>query len=346
MKQPVVVLAVLDWGLGHATRSMAVVRALQQLQCRVILASAGTAGKLLRYEFPELCYYDLPPYDMRYDGGVMLGILRRLPRIFQTIRRERRALAAIALAEKPILIISDNRYGCFHPEIHSVMICHQPHAPVPFLRRIAVLIHVRLLKRFREVWIPDFPDRRLSGELSETFGLPHRFIGVLSRFLPDTTPVVTKKWHIAAFASGPEPARSNFIDAVLPELISTGKPCLLLTADPDQPMEMKGQVTLVGHLPSSQFAQELQSSQVVVCRSGYTGVMDCVQLGIRPIVIPTSGQGEQEYVAKRLANQGFAIMQTEDHVHLTGLDTEIEKLRIPEPGDDHLLLTALRSVVS
>ena len=226
-----------------------------------------------------------------------------------------------------------------------MIICHQSHARLPIIRWIAGVFHRYLLGRFDEVWIPDRPDRLFSGELSETFGLPHRFIGVLSRFRPVDGEVFTKRWYITAVASGPEPARSRFVDRLKSVLLTAGRPCLLITGDPGQSEQQVGDVTIFGHLDTDRFRESLLSAEVVVCRSGYSSIMDCSMLGITPVLVATPGQTEQEYLAVRAAAQLTAVVRQEAAIRLDGVEMELAGLHVSEGSDTHLLETALRSVL-
>jgi UDP-N-acetylglucosamine:LPS N-acetylglucosamine transferase len=83
-------------------------------------------------------------------------------------------------------------------------------------------------------------------------------------------------------------------------------------------------VTAVNHLPTAELSQALQQTDWVVCRSGYTTVMDLVQLGKKAILVPTPGQTEQEYLGRYLQQQGlfYSVPQ-----HLFNLPTDLEKAK-------------------
>lgn len=64
-------------------------------------------------------------------------------------------------------------------------------------------------------------------------------------------------------------------------------------------------------MTSTQLEQGLQESSLVLCRSGYTTVMDLVKLDKKAFFIPTPGQFEQEYLAKKLKkSRGISFCQT------------------------------------
>lgn len=337
-------MAVLNWGLGHATRTISIIHRLREMDCEVVIASSGVAGDLLKQEFPECVHHSLPDYNVDYRGGFMLAVFRQAFKLFRVIRREHFAIRKIAAQERPQLIISDNRYGCYHPEIPSVFICHQPNIPISFLRPLAVWFHSRFLKRFKEIWIPDMPDQALSGDLSnDVAGVSTRFIGPLSRFewISERSP--TDEWFAMGIVSGPEPDRIRFEQKLLKAMISTGKSCLLVTGVPSREISYEGLVKIAGHLPAVEFLQAMRSSKVVISRSGYSSILDYAVTGVRAILVPTPGQPEQEYLAGRAENRGHAVRQDERNIQLEAGFSALAGIRgFPKNASGSLLTEAIR----
>ena len=56
---------------------------------------------------------------------------------------------------------------------------------------------------------------------------------------------------------------------------------------------------------SEQLEIAFNESDKIVCRSGYTTVMDLAHLGKKAFFIPTPGQYEQEYLAKKFKKEGI-----------------------------------------
>jgi UDP-N-acetylglucosamine:LPS N-acetylglucosamine transferase len=55
----------------------------------------------------------------------------------------------------------------------------------------------------------------------------------------------------------------------------------------------------VSHLASDNLSAALQNTDFVICRSGYSTIMDLHALEIENIIfVPTPGQTEQEYLAQ------------------------------------------------
>ncbi len=95
MKKKTIVVAPLNWGLGHSTRCIPIIKALLERDYEVVLASDGIALGLLTKEFPELANFELPSYQITYasDGRFFkLKMILDSPKILSAMRKERRPL--------------------------------------------------------------------------------------------------------------------------------------------------------------------------------------------------------------------------------------------------------------
>ena len=63
-----ILVAPLNWGLGHATRCIPIIQALIDQNFEPILASDGAALALLQKEFPKLNFVNLPSYNITYSS--------------------------------------------------------------------------------------------------------------------------------------------------------------------------------------------------------------------------------------------------------------------------------------
>ena len=61
-----ILIAPLNWGLGHATRCIPIIKALEENGFEPIIASDGVALALLKKEFPNLLNIELPAYNIQY----------------------------------------------------------------------------------------------------------------------------------------------------------------------------------------------------------------------------------------------------------------------------------------
>src|SRR5215510_10644387 len=92
-----ILVAPLNWGLGHAARMVPVIRELKKKGAQVILAADGRPYELLRKEFPELKCLRLPGYDIHYQqgGNFNAQIILQIPKIIRSYFFERRELKKI-----------------------------------------------------------------------------------------------------------------------------------------------------------------------------------------------------------------------------------------------------------
>ena len=314
-----VIYGVLNWGLGHATRSIPIIRSLLQLNYTPIICSDGDALSLLQKEFPSLTFVDLPPYNMRYTHRNMLANVARYGlSILKTIHQEEKILQDLVEQYQPIHIISDNRYGFCHPEVKSIIITHQLKIPANsnWQSKTASNILHRYIEKFDVCWVPDAEGNpNLSGMLSHEHQLdiPVEYIGALSRF---STGTKTPMYDLAFVLSGPEPQRTCLEKIILDQLPSLDQKCILIRGT-KVPLKYKHQAQglEVFDLADSKTLEDvLQQSRLVLSRSGYTTIMDLVAMSKPAILIPTPGQPEQEFLAEHLAKQflGFKFAKQDD----------------------------------
>ena len=310
-----VLIAPLDWGLGHATRSIPVIRSLMEAGCIPVIAAEGLQAALLRKEFPEAVFVALPGYRMTYArSGRAFGwkMLQQLPKMRRAIQQEHRWLQQLA-AQMPLDgIVSDNRFGLHHPSIPSVILTHQLHIRSPFPGRPEKWlqqVNYRYLQNFDACWIVDYAGTdNLAGKLShpdQMPSLPVHYLGPLSRFAPPVPQPI--RYDLLALISGPEPQRTAFEQLLSRQLTRLPLRAMIVCGRPDQPKteKLSATVTRVHHLDTMRLQEALQQSALVVARSGYSTVMDLVQLEKKGILVPTPGQSEQAYLGARLMDKGY-----------------------------------------
>lgn len=341
-----VLIAPLDWGLGHATRCIPVIRELQTQGCEVIAAGSGDSLVVLKREFPELGFFELPGYEPRYPrtGSMALTMARQIPHFLKAITAEHRAAEKIACDHKIDLIISDNRYGCWSASIPSIFITHQSNVLMPkrfgILQGLIRVMSGRMINRFRACWIPDFPDgHSLAGDLIsfENISLHAkvRYVGWLSRFQKGEQ-VASKQYQVLAVLSGPEPQRTMLERRILPQLralclkfkIVRGLPSSSATEDEH----------MVNFCDSRALQHLIESSELILARSGYSTVMDLNALGGRAVFVPTPGQTEQEYLAQRLMDKGIAYTLPQEEFNIAKALTESINYRGFKPSEKNTLL--------
>ena len=113
---------VLNWGLGHASRSLPLIKNYLDLGHEVICASDGESLTMLRKDLPELMVLELPGYGILYGSRFMpINMLKHGPGMLRTLRTEHDLTLAIVKRHHIDCIISDNRYGCYHDDIPCLL---------------------------------------------------------------------------------------------------------------------------------------------------------------------------------------------------------------------------------
>ncbi|MBK9731885.1 MAG: glycosyltransferase [Chitinophagaceae bacterium] len=320
-----ILVAPLNWGLGHAARCIPIIRELKNLGAEVIIAADGRALELLQKEFPELKCIRLPGSEIRYHekGSLTLKLLLQLPQLIASVIKEHKQLKKIITEEEIDAVISDNRYGLYSKKIKSVLITHQTGIKLPknivWLESFINGINHYFMSKFDACWIPDFEGTdNLSGELSHKYPLPKNaiFIGPVSRF---TCREEKKKYDLLLLLSGPEPQRTLLEKLLIEQLFqietefvhrNSNHPLKVflvrgMAEGSNQAVSISENFTQVDYLLTEALNTAILSSEIIISRPGYTTIMDLATLGSKAIFIPTPGQTEQEYLAEYFKRRGF-----------------------------------------
>ncbi|WP_373552373.1 glycosyltransferase [Haliscomenobacter sp.] len=310
----------LDWGLGHATRSVPLIQKQLEQGHEVHLASSGRALAFLKVTFPDLPCHQLPDYAISYPkANLYWPMVRQLPKIIVTIAREQRVVRQLQQKIGFQQVISDQRYGCYIPGAFNAFVTHQLHLPLQdwFGGSGGQWMHETLIrKRFQECWVPDWEEAPgLAGDLSHPpfTGIKTRYLGPLSRLHKMEAPI---QYRIAFVLSGPEPQRSIW-EAEIREQVRAfpEEHFFLLQGKPEVPFfqEQEGNLTAAPHLDTAGLSLLFAQSGLIVCRSGYSTLMDLAVTGRPAWLVPTPGQPEQEYLARKLGAEGqFPWSKQED----------------------------------
>ncbi|WP_282079827.1 glycosyltransferase [Aquimarina algiphila] len=323
MKKKVLV-APLNWGLGHATRCIPIINALIEEGLEPVIASDGIALSLLKKEFPKLQTKLLPSYNIEYSkkgSNFKLKILLNSPKIAHAISAEKKVIKKLMQEEDFCGIISDNRMGVRHKSIPSVFITHQLTVLSGKTTSISTKLHNKYIKKFDVCWVPDMADDpNLSGELGhpKKNTIPVTYLGPLSRF---EYQVVPKKYDIMVLLSGPEPQRTLLEQKLFQEFEQSDKRIVFVRGliEDIQQTYIKNNITIHNYLTGKDLEDTINSSNLIISRSGYTTVMDLAKLKKKAFFIPTPGQFEQEYLAERLTINKLVPSCTQNDFTLTKL---------------------------
>lgn len=308
-------LAPLDWGLGHATRCVPVIRDLLSIGSEVWLAGEGAQEKLLREEFSALPFLPLEGYRVKYGKAGLTGkLLLQIPSILQSIKAENNWLKDQVTKYQFDGVISDNRYGLHHEEIFSVLITHQLCIKTSlgkWSEKFLQQWNYKLINRFHECWVPDEEGQNnLAGELSHPLkfpAIPVKYIGGLSRFKKKDVEEI--KDHLLIMLSGPEPQRTILENRIIDGVVNYNGTATIARGLPAERNIIPSTNTIHfhNHLSAEELNNEAMKAELIIGRTGYSTIMDIAALQKKSILIPTPGQTEQEYLADHLMKKRFAF---------------------------------------
>ena len=328
-----ILVAPLNWGLGHASRCVPLVQRFLEEGHEVILGGDGASLTLLRRHFPKCRYVFLAPLNLRYGKGKrqVWAMVKALPKLVAWAYKDHVMLQAVLREEHIDQVVSDNRFGLYtnHQSPITVYITHQLHIFLPkgwrWLEPLVARLHARIYTRYNKVWVPDYEefDRSLGGELSHS-AISHQpsaigrieYIGPLSRFTQSTNDKPQTTYGIVAVLSGLEPQRTMLERELVARYRDSQEKVLIVQGLLNRPNTRikRGAITIVPYMSDEELAAALMGAKHIIVRSGYSTIMDLDALGLlhvpmtndqSPIItfIPTSGQPEQEYLAHFMAEK-------------------------------------------
>jgi len=319
-----ILIAPLNWGLGHASRCIPLIQEWLNEGHEVVLGGDGDSLLLLRRHFPQLRFCPLASLRLQYSksNSQVWAIARSIPHIITWAIKDYIMLRALLQTEIFDRIISDNRFGFYSKKVESIYLTHQLHIRLPngwrWAEPIATRLHARVYARYNKVWVPDRKggENNLAGELSilsdreiKSYHLDSKieYIGPLSRFSNQRREITpTEIYHTVCILSGLEPQRSLLEQELIKRYQDSRERVLIIRGvigTPNMRITHR-QISIIPTLNDKELAQVLLHATHIVARSGYSTIMDFEALGVlhKAELIPTPGQPEQEYLAQKYRN--------------------------------------------
>ncbi len=308
----------MDWGLGHATRVVPIIRLLLDAGVQVVIGADHQPLAFLRQRFPGMEWVRFPGFRPTYQtkGSLTLKMVITLPEMLREAEKGHRMLERLVVEKKIDAVISDNRYELWTEKVPTVFMTHQLHIPLPKVwaagKPLVRKMIYHFIRKHDELWIPDFESEpNLSGLLSHGHPLPLRhtyFIGPLSRFegFRLSGDEVFPAPDVLCLLSGPEPQRTLFENILTGQLAQSRLHSVLLSGKPgEQTLQKSGNLEIRSHAGDEELFRLMRSAKTIICRAGYSSVMDLVSMKKSAVLVPTPGQPEQEYLAAKLMEEGY-----------------------------------------
>ena len=342
MKRPSICISPIDWGLGHATRCITLIKGFEKLGYQVYIATEGYHEAILKEALPSCHFLPLRGYRIRYAkwGFILpLVLLFQLPKIIYSIIHEQNWLKKAQAQYEFDLIVSDNRFGFYHKLVPSVFITHQLNLQMHFAwaTNLFQKLQYAWLKRFTACWIPDIEGaNNLSGILAnpkQKSSIPLWYMGCLSRLIDtaiDTSADNSSSIHGAThnnqnvflgIVSGPEPQRTLLENLLwkagnalnIAFVVIAGTPS---KEQPNKLLEENKNAKLYAHLAAPALVSEIKRAEYIICRGGYTTLMELIPFEKKLIFIPTPGQTEQMYLGKLWEEKNWALCYAQENFKL------------------------------
>lgn len=349
-----ILISPLNWGLGHASRIIPIIDYCLNSGKNVVIAGNGASLDLLKNKYPNLATVNLPAPALHYGNKRAISLRLVIDVFFMLINfcKEKRLTKRIIQQYNIDTIISDNRPGVYSSSVKSIYITHQLSiflsARTGLLSAILSKVHQNIIAKYNYCWVPDFEgENSLAGRLSSNVKDLQLFhIGPLSRFATkvhscDTTKIV--EYKIVCILSGPEPQRSTFETLVISKLQNTKHNSLIIRGLPNIENSMKkfANVSFINHCDDNLFYNYLQSADLIICRSGYSSIMDIFSIGKNALIIPTPGQPEQEFLAEYLSGKyGFIGMSQNEFVY-----ADLSAIEFPNATQNEYDGSALKKIL-
>jgi len=321
-----ILFKVLSWGLGHATRSLPLIKQLIAERCDLTIASNGRCLELLKLEVgdaagyietPDMCTSFLRDFSWAF---MIPKIPVELRRFMRSIKAENKLVRDLVERYDFDMILSDTCYGAHDHRVPSYLLCHHLR-PIwfwraRFLQDINEAVSWQISKNFTKVLIPDFEHDSLTGSLSHDFVFFERnkieYIGILSDFVKLS---VEQDIEYLVSISGAEPQRSAFIRQILSQLENFSGKTVVLLGEPESlgaSYKINDHVTVLPFVLRKERDNLMNRAKMIISRPGYSTIMDLIELGKRKVVfIPARNHTEQEYLARYhgKANDVYSVAQ-------------------------------------
>lgn len=289
-----ILISVLNWGMGHVSRSIGLIHQLIQQGNIIHIACSENQKKVYQDYFDSVMFIDHNDYPFEFGGKGSFGwdLFKGLFKLKSRMKTEQKEVEMMIDKYAIDLVLSDHRYGFYSPIVQSFFITHQFNLPVPWYQRNADRLHKKLMSKFDSIWIMDDSDSRLAGKLSVS-GKERKvnYIGPYSRFMLYDIEKFEKSTSTVLIASGPTVYAQQLVD----EVLSSTKQEELIVICEEGILVSKDFQKVIGSWRTQD--EIILSAQKIISRSGYSTIMDIDILKCEAELIPTPGQPEQIYLA-------------------------------------------------
>jgi uncharacterized protein (TIGR00661 family) len=332
-----IIYGICSWGLGHATRSLPIIRRLLKENHEVKIISHDRSLQLLKKELNDtVSYIDLRDYPLLISENKEKFIAKSIiywPLFIKRMEEGLIQLKKIVDMYSCDCIISDGRYDMYHKEVPSFFISHQIRILNPLnikiIERGSETFNEFFFKRFNEIIVPDYKTEDFSGKLSHQLNKIDEnklhYIGILSDFNKKN---LKKDIDYFISLSGPEPQRSILEKKIRTQLSEIDGAIVMTLGKTEIDVNHKStNVKTYSYLSKEKRENLLNRSKMVISRSGYSTILDLAVIGCKALLIPTPGQIEQEYLAEYHNKKNTCYTISQDKMDLKNDIMHVKKTK-------------------
>ena len=305
-----VFIAPLNWGLGHATRLLPLIKYLVEKNYTVYIGASGRSKEILKQEVNKCFFIDFPEYPIKYPQSrffVSRFMLIVFPNMLLAMKKEKNRIKVLHEQYKFNLIISDNRFSLALKGVKSLLISHQLRYKLPWpiqkMEWLPEYFNTRHFRKYDKIIIPDTnQNKTLTGDLSHNMRyLPAEklyYLGIMTD-LEESIDGNNKAIDYFVIISGPEPQRTKFEKIILKQVCDLKGRIVVALGKPEKAYKIRmGNVEIYAYLNREKISYYMKKAKFIISRPGYTTVMEMIESKKHGLFIPTPGQIEQIYLAK------------------------------------------------
>jgi len=315
--------AVSSLGLWHATRSLTVIKHYLKKGYKIDIISYWNALNYLKKELEEhnVWFFELKDYpELERWFGLKFYVYLILDLIKTGYSFRKENLFVKKISKEYNFIFSDGRYWIYDKNTPSFLLSHQLSFSMPnrllSFQYISDLVNQRHFKKFQKIFVPDYKDvnQNLAGKLShprKINKINHKYIWILSDFHDWKDLILDEKIDYLFTITGYLlKQKKSFLASLLEEAkkLKWKKVFILGDISSSYKKELENNITVYSYLSSKEKKKFFNSADVIISRTGYTTIMDLVELEKKAILFPTPNQTEQEYLADYLLKKELFVI--------------------------------------
>lgn len=282
-----VLFAVLNWGIGHATRSTVIIEALLKENHQVFIFSNGKALRFLQERYGDNCVYinGASTLNYNYTNSNTITYASIAYNLYKAAKHDTKLLKKHIKTDAYQLLINDcrplyiNKLG-----IKSYLINHQLKPNWPFLKNIVQKRFIKWQNKFTAVWIPDFDNSLFSNELSKEPAIKNKkWLGPLSRFnffYGNENLNHTKQKHLLFYGY----KRSEIDDSTYKKLNEVFNKISFLDTEK------------ASARPDETIIKNVQQANCIISKPGYSSIMELYNCPATVVLIDKAWHAEQHYL--------------------------------------------------